>query len=106
MTRHQYIVFTEAAPGRGEEFEAWYDGQHLPDLLRVPGVVGAKRFRVDKITAGEKTPDWVSLAIYEIESDEPDSVIAEIMRRSGTDEMPLTDALVAPTVMQVMASPA
>jgi hypothetical protein len=105
MTRYQYVVLTEAVAGREREFEAWYDDQHLADVARVPGVVSATRHRIEKVTSPVETPPWISLAIYEIESDDPDAVMTEIRRRANTDEMPLTDALVGASTLQVLARP-
>jgi len=44
MVKFTYLVLTNAVPGREEEFNRWYTEQHLPDVLRVPGVVSAQRF--------------------------------------------------------------
>ncbi len=104
MPRHQFVVLTEAVPGREAEFEEWYDNQHLPDLLKVPGIVGAQRFNVQQVMAGVEFPKWVSLAIYEIESGHPQAVIEEIMARSGGEQMPLSEALIVPTALQVLAT--
>ena len=43
MPRHQLVVLTQAVPGREEEFHRWYDEHHLPEIVDVPGVVGAVR---------------------------------------------------------------
>ena len=106
MNRYQYVVLTEAKPGQESEFERWYDEQHLADVARVPGVVKATRHRVQKITTTLTTPAWISLAIYEIESDDPEAVQAEIRRRSNTPEMPLTPSLEGTATLQILAGPA
>ena len=46
MPVFHYIVLTQAQPGRLEEFEKWYDNQHLKDVVAVPGVRSAKRYRL------------------------------------------------------------
>jgi hypothetical protein len=90
MSRIAYLVFTQPVAGQDAEFNRWYDEQHLGDLLRVPGVVGARRFRLASDQAGAPGP---YLAIYEIESDDVQRTLAEIEARAGTTAMPLTDAL-------------
>jgi hypothetical protein len=105
MSRHQLVVLTKSLPGREAEFENWYDTRHIPDVLRVPGVVSARRLRVQQVTAPTETPAWLSLAIYEIEGDEPEAVLAEIRRRARTPEMPLTEALDGSGTWQVLAGP-
>ena len=39
-----------------DEFNAWYDTEHVPALARVPGVLCARRFR-----AGSGNPRYVAL---------------------------------------------
>lgn len=104
MSCHQLVVLTKSVPGREAEFEAWYDTQHLPDLLRVPGVVSARRFRVRKVTSPTEAPSWMSLALYEIEADDPEFVLSEIRSRARTSDMPLTEALDQSATWQVLAS--
>lgn len=103
MARFQYVVLARAVPGREEAFEAWYADQHLGDVARVPGVVSARRFHIEKILAGPADAAWINLAIYEIEADDPDAVLAEIKRRAGTDEMPMSEDLVRDGMVQILA---
>jgi hypothetical protein len=55
------IVRTDVAPEMEEEFNRWYNEEHIPLLLRVPGVLWAKRGM--NIGEGQKY-----IAIYEHES--------------------------------------
>lgn len=103
MSRYQYVVLAQAVPGREAEFETWYVNQHIPDVARVPGVVGARRFHVERILSGPADVAWVNLALYEIESDDPDAVLAEIKARFGTPAMPASDALLRDDMVQVLA---
>jgi hypothetical protein len=41
---YHYIVETDISKESEEEFNAWYDTEHLPGLARVPGTISAKRF--------------------------------------------------------------
>jgi hypothetical protein len=105
MSRHQLVVLTKALPGREAEFEDWYDTQHVPDVLRVPGVVSARRLHVQQVTAPTEAPAWLSLAIYEIEGDDPEAVLTQIKSRARTPEMPLTEALDQTGTWQILAGP-
>lgn len=40
-----YVVETDVLPAFEDEFNAWYDTEHLPGLASVPGVVQALRLR-------------------------------------------------------------
>jgi hypothetical protein len=39
-----YIVETDVAQENEEEFNAWYETEHLPGLAKVPGTISAKRY--------------------------------------------------------------
>jgi hypothetical protein len=58
MKRGLLLTLTEPPPGMEEEFNAWYDTEHLPERLAIPGFRSARR--------------WVRgksyLATYELES--------------------------------------
>jgi len=52
-------------PEKEAEFNEWYNRVHVPDMLRVPGVISGARYEVVR---GRKThPKY--LAIYEIENE-------------------------------------
>jgi hypothetical protein len=104
MNRHQLVVLSKARPGKEAEFEAWYDQQHIPDALRIPGVVSAKRLEVSRVTSNGPTEAWTCLVTYEIESHEPETVMAEIRQRAGTGLMPISDALDRDTLLYVVAT--
>lgn len=42
----RYVVETDVLPGMEDEFNAWYDTEHMPGLAAVPGTVRAQRFVV------------------------------------------------------------
>jgi len=60
MRRGLLLTLTEPPPGMEEEFNAWYDEEHLPERLAIPGFRSARR--------------WVAgrtyLATYELDSPE------------------------------------
>lgn len=43
-TKPLLVVRMNVVPEKEEEFNAWYNQVHLPDLMRAPGVVGARRY--------------------------------------------------------------
>jgi hypothetical protein len=60
-SRYVYLVRAEFGDrAQEEEWNRWYDGQHVPDLLSVPGFVSAVRFR-------ERNSEGRYLALYEVE---------------------------------------
>ena len=92
MAKHHLLAFTNPAAGHEAEFNRWYDEQHVPDLLAVPGFVSAQRFAVSDAT-GQGEPGWTYLALYELDTDDPDALMAEVRSRLGTAAMPVSDAL-------------
>jgi hypothetical protein len=46
--------------GREESFNDWYDSDHIPARMELPGFTGARRYKAE-----EGTPDY--LAVYELE---------------------------------------
>ena len=55
------IVRIDVAPEMEEEFNRWYDEEHVPNLLAVPGVISGKR----AVNTGDG-PKYI--AIYEHEN--------------------------------------
>jgi hypothetical protein len=104
MAQFQWVILTSAVEGRVKEFEEWYDTRHLSDVTAIPGVVSAVRYKVLKNDAlGSDPPKWDSLAIYNIEADDPSVVIEAIMKVGGTTAMPVSEAL-GPVVVQLLVS--
>jgi hypothetical protein len=85
------FVYTQPVPGREAEFDEWYDGQHLHDVARIPGVRSAKRYDAVE-TEPEGGEPARCLAVYSIEA-EPQEFVRELRSRWGTDQMPTSDAL-------------
>ncbi|GLB41185.1 hypothetical protein LshimejAT787_0904000 [Lyophyllum shimeji] len=59
------LIFVYSDPGCNvseEEFSDWYDNEHIPPRLCVPGVLSASRYKA----ADSQSPSW--LALYDITS--------------------------------------
>jgi hypothetical protein len=105
MRRYSYVILTSAHEGREDEFRLWYDGQHLGDVKRIPGVVAARRFDVVMQKANDlDAPKWHALAIYEIEAEDPQTVLSAISAASGTEAMPLSPALKRQGMVQLLGT--
>lgn len=62
------VVQTNAVAGREDEFERWYDGMHIPEILTIPGFVAAQRFVLEPDARPGETPaPFRYLAIYELD---------------------------------------
>jgi len=56
-----FLVYTDVDPVHDDEFNAWYNTEHLPDLLKLPGFLDAARY-----VAVKGGPKY--LAAYELAS--------------------------------------
>jgi hypothetical protein len=75
-TKYVFIVSMDVAPEKEALFNEIYDREHVPNLLKVPGVRSVTRLRTEpasfrlggeaKRLTGEGAPTYV--AIYEIDS--------------------------------------
>jgi hypothetical protein len=79
MDTTSLLVYTNPTPGQEDAFNEWYDNTHVPQILALPMVVSAQRFRlsptgVDGSAAGSRTDSSAPLphrylAIYEVTGD-------------------------------------
>jgi hypothetical protein len=89
MAESKLIVFTNPKPGEDAAYNKWYDEVHLPDVLAVPGVRSAKRYRIATPGAGELKHGY--LAIYELDGDYP-AVMEAMTARVESGQMVICDA--------------
>ncbi len=81
--RYVFIARMDIDPAREALFNEVYDTEHIPNLLKVPGVISVKRYTSEPLTlsiGGEKKTIVAEgeprySAVYELES--PDVLISE-----------------------------
>jgi hypothetical protein len=74
VARFLWLVLTNPAEGAEEEYNRWYDEEHVPDMLNVDGVASVQRFQ--HVTSVGPEPGQGYLAVYEVEADSPEDVLA------------------------------
>ena len=82
-TKYLFITSMDVEPDKEALFNEVYDGEHVPNLMRVPGVISVTRLTVEPLTmsmggerhtiVAEGEPRYS--AIYEIES--PDVLVSK-----------------------------
>ena len=84
MARYVWMVTAAAKLGREAEFNAFYDEQHVPDVLKSPGFISCRRLQAleEPALAGHY------VALYDIEADDPQASIRQLYTLLGTDAMP------------------
>lgn len=111
MAKFFYVVLSKAAEGQEEEFHEWYDAQHLPDCVKVEGVTAARRYRVlhevGPAPAGspELKAPFDSVALYELECEDPTAVARHLSALAGTDAMKMTSAIDRTASVKYVAIP-
>ena len=87
---HRLLVFSSPVPGREDEYNAWYNDEHLAEVCEVPGFVAAQRFRLsdDQLDDFPSTP-YKYMAIYELDGP-PGKPLEALLERieSGQIELP------------------
>jgi len=85
-----YLVMTRPFDGQDIVFNHWYSSRHVHDLVSIPGIACAQRYRVEPIAnESPDTPPYMALYAF---SDTKEAVEGIVARR-GTDRMPSTPAL-------------
>jgi hypothetical protein len=94
------VVLTNPKDGRDNEFNRWYDDEHVDDVLAVHGVTGVQRYRLapvdlrqgDDAPVHMPPPAYRYMAIYEIDRD-ADEVVKDLLAGALDGTLPLSDAL-------------
>ena len=61
LAKYLFVVKMDVDPEKEKQFNEWYNKEHIPALLKVPGVKGAHRY-----TSLEGTPKYI--AIYKLDN--------------------------------------
>lgn len=92
MAKYLLIAQSNAQPGREAEYTEWYDTHHIHDICSLSGVVSGHRYEVvPELFLGQ--PGSRYLAVYEIETDDPAAVLAELNQRARGGEFKMTDSI-------------
>ena len=76
MAEGLMFVLSQPRPGEEQEFHSWYDDEHAPARLTVPGIRTAERYAA----TDDARPDW--LALYETDLD---ALATPAYRKLSTD---------------------
>jgi hypothetical protein len=85
---YYFFVFSNPTAGHEDEYNKWYDEQHGPDVVAVPGFVTAQRFVKNELPLYRMVDLQVPkyLITYKIVTDDVEAVFAEVNRRLKTGE--------------------
>jgi hypothetical protein len=104
-TEHYCVmVFSRPVAGKDAEFNAWYDQEHIPDMLSVPGFEAAQRFvTVQAGTPTSTLPPY--LVIYDVATSDLDATNAEVKHRMVTGLLRRSDAIDYAGIVTAIFSP-
>ena len=71
-------------PGKDAEFNRWYNDVHIPEVLKVPGMISATRY--ENMEPDKDSPCF--LAIWELEDEEAVKKFKDHLRRQRNKEIP------------------
>jgi hypothetical protein len=86
------VVLTNPVEGQEHEYNDWYTGRHLHDVLAVEGFQAAQRFEFTPGTLCGDAP-YKYLAIYEVDEDARERAEELLLATAGSDAMPISGAM-------------
>lgn len=93
MAKFLMVVTSSAKDGRDDEYNDWYDSEHIHDICSIPGVISGKRFEAVPVTPHQQPSPYLAMYEIEVDADNPGPVLQEMMRKSEAGEMSKSDAL-------------
>lgn len=87
-----FVQSKPSSPDREDEYNDWYTNTHLPDVLEIPGITAARRFKASEVAPpGEGAPQYC--AVYELDVDDLSTVMPELAARFSDGRMRMSDAM-------------
>jgi len=99
MAKHVLIAFTNPVEGQEDAYHDWYDTTHISEILSVPGILSARRFKI-KMADVKGGPAWKFVAIYEVETDN----LGETLKTLGATTGDVVSALDQSTSGTIVAT--
>lgn len=93
-----FMVASDPVEGREEDFVRWYSGQHIHDLLNIPGVKAAQFFKLSdpQYRPGQKHP-LRYMIVWELDATDLPAVFSRIQNGLATGTTVRSDAMNAKT---------
>jgi len=82
MAKHVLIALTNPVEGQEDAYHDWYNTTHISEILSIPGIVNARRFKT-KIVDTKGGPTWKFVAIYDVETDNLGETLKALGERTG-----------------------
>jgi hypothetical protein len=85
---YYFFVFSNPVAGHEDEYNKWYNEQHAPDVVAVPGFVTAQRFVKNDLPLYRMVEVQVPkyLVVHKIVTNDVEAVFSEVSRQLKTGE--------------------
>ncbi len=101
MNKTLMVVGSNVSSAEQEaEFNDWYTNQHLDDVIGVEGIISATRYGLSSVRPLAETEEssFRYLALYEIETDDLESLSKNLQEALADGRIPVTDSIEIVTV--------
>lgn len=78
---YSMLVYSNPTEGLEKEYLKWYAGQHIHDLLKIPGYKSCKFFRLTDTQLNDGNHPYKYMIIWNFETDDLKGVMNEIKAR-------------------------
>lgn len=93
LETYYLLIFNQPAAGMETQYNDWYDHQHAPDVVSVPGFVRAQRYVLAAAQLRQAPSKTKYLVIYQIRTHDLAAVYGEVRRRLSSGETQISPAL-------------
>ena len=95
MQEYILAVYSNPAEGREDEYNDWYNNQHLKDVLAQPDYTQARRYKLTDLKLDDAMPDPAHqyVAFYHLLTEDPDAALKGMVARVEAGTIGLSDAM-------------
>jgi hypothetical protein len=106
MKEYKLLVLSNARPGRDDEYNKWYNEEHIPALRKISEYVSSQRYRnAREGNSKADAPSWRYMTLYTFKTDDISELMARLSGTLGTGSMPLTDSADSDGVFSFLGEP-
>ena len=94
MSKPVMVVWSNPSdPAREDEFNEWYDGVHVPDVLKIPGILSCTRYKLSDTQFGPVETPGTYVAYYEVDPEKLAGIPAAFGEAFVAGELPMSDVM-------------
>ncbi len=98
-TRYKLLVFSNPVEGTEDEFNRWYNVDHVRDCLNTPGFKAVRRLRLADVQQPnqafvEEKSKWRYCAVWDVETDDLNAFWSGVNREIADGRMGISNTIV------------